>query len=122
MPKSAVPPPPAGAGASGRALWSAVHAEFELDQHEVALLVEAVRTMAVLDQLDAAVQRDGTLIETPSGRLRAHPATVEARQQKIALARILSAIRLPFGTEVGEGRPQRRVGVRQPYRLRGLPS
>jgi hypothetical protein len=50
------------------------------------LLVEAVRTVDLLDRLDTEVRRDGPTIDSPQG-LRAHPAAVEARQQRIALAR-----------------------------------
>lgn len=112
----AKPKAPTGAGGPARRLWSSIVDAFELDEHELVLLVEAARTVDVLAELDAAVRRDGALIDTPHGR-RAHPAAVEARQQRIALARILAALRLPSGEEHGDGRPQRRVGVRGPYRL-----
>ncbi|MDQ3452051.1 MAG: hypothetical protein M3493_05025 [Actinomycetota bacterium] len=45
---------------------------------------------------------------------------MEARQQRIALARLLAALRLPAG-EV-EQRPQRRVGVRGTYGITGAVS
>jgi hypothetical protein len=103
-------------------LWDSVVSAFELDEHELALLVEAVRTIDALNLLDAAVRRDGPLQESPQGT-RAHPAVVEARQQRIALARILAALRLPSG-EVGDekanARPQRRVGARGTYGVRAV--
>ncbi|WP_158887915.1 terminase [Amycolatopsis anabasis] len=102
-------------GATGRRLWKSVVDEYELDEHELALLVEAVRTVDALSALDADVQRMGVLVESPQGR-KANPALVEARQQRIALARLLAALRLPSGDEA-DGRPQRRVGVRGPHRL-----
>lgn len=106
--------PPAGTRAAGRRLWESITGEFELDEHELALLREAVRTVDVLDQLDATVRRDGLMVNSPQGD-RVHPAVVEARQQKIALARILAALRMPAGDE-GDARPQRRSGVRGVYR------
>jgi hypothetical protein len=112
--------PPAGASPAGCALWRSVLIEYELDEHELVLLVEAVRTVSALDELDAVARRDGLLIESSQG-LRAHPAVTEARQLRIALARILAALRLPAG-DAGEVRPQRRSGVRRPYKLHGLPS
>ena len=52
---------------------------------------------------------------------RAHPALVEARQQRIALARLLAALRLPAGEEeAGDRRPQRRMGVRGVYGVGGV--
>jgi hypothetical protein len=108
---------PTNLRAPGKRLWASVIDRFDLDEHELALLVEAVRTVDNLDTLDAAVRRDGPLVESPQGT-RAHPALVEARQQRIALARLLAALRLPAG-EVGDqqlaARPQRRVGTRGVY-------
>ncbi|MCU1669502.1 MAG: hypothetical protein JWP40_2429 [Blastococcus sp.] len=118
------PKPPTGTRAAGLRLWSSVVDEYDLDEHELALLTEATRTVDLLTQLDVAVRRDGPTIDTPQG-LRAHPAAVEARQQRIALARLLAALRLPAG-ENGDGqagaRPQRRVGVRGTYGIRGAVS
>lgn len=121
MTESDVPKAPSGLRAAGRRLWDSVVSTYDLDEHETALLVEAVRTVDLLDLLDAKVRDDGPLIESPQG-LKAHPAAVEARQQRIALARLLAALRLPAG-EAGDqqagGRPQRRVGARGVYGIRG---
>ena len=112
--------PPVGTCAGGARLWRSVLREYDLEEHELALLREAVRTVDLLDSLDRAVRSDGALHESPQG-LRAHPAAVEARQQRIALARLLAALRLPAGEEDegGARRPQRRVGVRGMYAIRG---
>lgn len=118
---SAGPAVPRGTRAAGKRLWLAVTADFDLEEHELALLVEAVRTVDLLDQLDAAVKRDGPLVDSPQG-VKAHPAAVEARQQKIALARLLAALRVPLGEDGDQqatARPQRRVGMRGVYALKG---
>ena len=115
---------PPGTRAAGRRLWDSVVGPYELEQHEVTLLVQAVRTVDLLEELDAAVRRDGALVGSPQG-IKAHPAAVEARQQRIALARVLAALRLPAGAPGDEAtgrRPQRRVGVRVPYGIRGAVS
>jgi hypothetical protein len=115
---------PTGLKAPGKRLWESVTKDYELDEHEQALLLEAARTVDHLDQLDAAVRRDGSVIDSPQG-IKAHPALVEARQQKIALARLIAALRLPAGSEgdaaVGRRQP-RRVGVRGVYGIRGSAS
>ncbi len=116
--------PPAGLRTAGKRLWRSVLQEYELEEHERAMLLEACRSLDLLDQLDAAVRRDGAMVESQQGA-RAHPAAVEARQQKIALARLLAALRLPAGSEgdQAEGRrPQRRVGARGVYGIRGAAS
>lgn len=108
------PSPPKGTGAGGKRLWFDVLNGFELDEHEMALLIEATRTVDLLDELDAAVKSEGAVIDSPHGR-KAHPAAVEARQQRIALARLLAALRLPSGDT--EDQPQRRGGARGTYQL-----
>ncbi len=118
------PKAPAGTRAPGRRLWSSVVDVFDLEEHELALLVEAVRTVDLLDLLDARVRAEGPIVSSPQGD-KAHPAAVEARQQRIALARLLAALRLPAGEEGDEqasARPQRRSGVRGVYGLRGVVS
>ena len=124
MSRSDVPKPPPDARAPGRALWASIVMDYELEQHEQVLLIEAVRTVDSLDLLDAAVRRDGPLTEGPSGT-RAHPALVECRAQRVTLARLLASLRLPSG-DVGDekvsARPQRRSGARGVYGIRGAVS
>ncbi len=116
------PNAPSGTGPAGKRLWSSVVTDYELEEHELALLREAVRTVTVLATLDAAVRRDGPLLDSPQG-VKAHPAAVEARQQRIALARLLAALRLPAGSEgdvQASARPQRRTGARGVYQIRAV--
>jgi len=112
MSAASKPTPPTGTKASGRRLWRSVVDGFELEEHELALLREAVRTVDLLDALAEIVADDGPMVDSPQGR-RTHPAVVEARQLKIALARLLAALRLPSDEE--DGRPQRRGGARGVY-------
>ncbi|MFY1582873.1 hypothetical protein ACN267_32135 [Micromonospora sp. WMMD734] len=113
---------PSGLRAPGRRLWESVTGDYDLDEHELALLVEAVRTVDLLDELERRVRSDGAVIDSPQG-LKAHPAAVEARQQRIALARLVAALRMPAGDEEGDQvqgrRPQRRTGTRGVYSIRG---
>lgn len=113
----AVPKPPKGTKAGGRRLWSDVLGGYEFDEHEMALLVEAARTVDLLDELQTIIEAEGAVIDSPQGR-KAHPAAVEARQQRITLARLLAALRLPSGDEQDAPRPQRRSGVRGIYGLK----
>lgn len=114
------PEPPAGTGPHGRALWADVLGKYVLEEHEQALLREAVRTVDQLDALHEIIDRDGLLIDSANGVQKIHPAAVEARQLRIALARVLAALRLPADDEdtTTAYRPQRRVGVRGPYAMR----
>lgn len=105
--------PPQGLGRRARALWGAVTAALDLDERDLALLGEACRVSSRLDELDAILRREGAMCE---GKI--HPALVEARQQEIAFARLIVAMRLPEDLSLpSHGRPQRR-GTRGFYHPR----
>ena len=116
------PRAPAGLTAAAKRLWTEVLGTYELEQHELGLLTEMCRTLAALDRLDRVVRREGPLVEDRFGAWKAHPALVEARQLKIAYARLSAALRLPAGEEGDQQatrRPQRRSGARGVYAIRG---
>jgi len=120
-----LPKPPAGTRASGRRLWDDVLRVYELEEHELALLREMVRTVDLLDDLAEIVRRDGAMVPGPGLVMRVHPAIVEARQLRIALARLSASLRLPAGEEGDQQptrRPQRRGGARGTYGIRGAVS
>lgn len=117
----AVPKAPPGLKTAGRKLWADVQSRYELETHEAQLLREMARTVDQLDDLAAIVDREGVL---DPGTGKAHPALIEARQLRIAYARLSAALRLPAGDETGDQqagarRPQRRVGARGVYAVRG---
>ncbi|ORV07918.1 P27 family phage terminase small subunit [Mycobacterium celatum] len=91
---------PRGLRAAGKRLWRSVTRDFDLDDHEAMLLREACRTVDQLDDLQAEVDANGAVVESSQG-VRVHPAVVEARQQRLVLAKIMSALGLPKGV-VGE--------------------
>lgn len=89
---------PSGLRAGGRRLWRSVADDYDLLEHEAVLLLEACRCVDSLDLLDAQVRREGVTVPSPQGD-RVHPGLVEARQQRIVLARLLAGLRLPAGEE-----------------------
>ncbi len=112
------PPPPDGSCPSGVDLWNDIVKAFDLDQHELSLLTQAVGTLNVIDTLEASVAELGPMLTSSQGD-RVNPAIGELRQQRIALARLLGALRLPSGddNDMRPGsRPSRRTGVRGTYR------
>lgn len=114
-----IPRPPRGAGASGRRLWAAVVRDFELGEHERALLAAMVRQVDRLDELEALIAAEGLMV-SGHGTCKMHPAVVEARQTAIAVARIAACLRLPAGEEDEDAEPgQRRAGVRGVYQIGG---
>lgn len=119
---SKVPSPPKGTGVNGAKLWQDVLSKYELEEHEQALLREAVRTVDQLDALNALVAEEGLLMSGPHGS-KTHPALRSAESLRITLARIVAALRLPAGDEDSDAapgrRPQRRTGVRGVRQIRG---
>jgi hypothetical protein len=118
-----MPKPPKGTRAAGKRLWASILGEYELEEHELALLREMTRIVDRLDLLAAEVAADGVVIRGAGLEKRAHPGLVEARQQQIALARLAAALRLPAGDQdvdakSGMRRPQRRAS-RGVYGIRG---
>ncbi len=116
-----IPAAPPGTQTNGRKLWRDCLTSFDFEEHELALLREAVRSVDLLDDLAVIVGRDGPIVDGANGP-KAHPALVEGRQLRIVLGRLLAALRLPDGEEAGagtQGRRQRRGGTRGIYSVRG---
>jgi hypothetical protein len=111
-----IPKPPDGVGEAGRRLWSSVLESFVLEEHELALLRQACQVADLCDGLQAEVDASGLLVGG-----RTNPALVELRQQRILLARLVVALRVPLGEEASDGRDQRR-GIRGVYGIRGVVS
>lgn len=91
---------PAGLKAGGRRVWDDLTSRYGFDAHEIAVLTEIVRTVDLLDALDAVVRREGPLVTDAKG-CRAHPAVVEARQARLTLAKLISALALPEDVDTG---------------------
>ncbi len=85
---------PAGLRGSGRSLWRSTVDQFELEEHELGLLREACRTAESIDALQAVVDRDGVLNTSPQG-IRAHPALVELRAQRLCFAKLVAQLAIP---------------------------
>jgi hypothetical protein len=109
--------PPEGLLTEGRKLWSAVTVDYELDQHELALLVAACRTADRLQDLAEALQGAPLTVENKRGDMIVQPLLVEQRQQSLVLARLVASLRLPSGEETDGSlvRPQRRGAARGSY-------
>jgi hypothetical protein len=99
-------PAPNGAKAAGKRLWSAVLTDYELAEHELVLLTQAVHVADTCDELQ-----------------RTQPAGAELRAQRLLLARLVVALRVPIGdqempSKTGAPRLQRR-GIRGLYAIGG---
>jgi len=105
---------PKGSGPAGRRLWRSVTDQFELAEHELALLRQAAGVADLCEQLAGIVAAEG-----PLAAGRAHPGLVELRQQRILLARLIVALRVPMGEQ--DDAPERTQfrGTRGVYSIKG---
>ena len=94
-----IPTSPRGCGAAGRKLWRAVLTQYELEDHEAALLERACRVADTCADLQVVVDAEGVMSTNRFGDPIAHPALVELRQQSIVLARLIVALRVPLGED-----------------------
>lgn len=88
-------PMPGNLGTRGGAFWVSVVDEYELSDTETPLLLEACRTLDTLDALDVAMREHGAMTVGSMGQPVVNPALTEARGQRLALHRLLSALALP---------------------------
>lgn len=102
---------PRGLSAAGRRLWDAVSSDFELEAHESVLLESAARTADLVADLQSLIDREGLVLGG-----KTHPGVAEIRQQRLVLARLLAALRVPTGDEDDRPSGQRRP-IRGVYRL-----
>jgi hypothetical protein len=114
MTKPRRPEPPEGLQPAGAAFWRAILEKFELVDHEMVILKEACRTIDLLGELQAAVDRDGPLQRWGEGS-RSHPAVPELRQHRLVLGRLLATLGIPADPD--DDRPVTRGGSRGVYRM-----
>jgi hypothetical protein len=98
-------------------MWRSILADNDLSEHELVLLRQAVRVADVCDDLQAVVDLEGPLTSNRLGERKAHPALIELRAQRLLLARLIVALRVPLGDEEDQGLPPGRLQRRG---LRGV--
>ena len=89
------PTTPRGLGSAGSKLWRQVCDRYELDAHELLLLVEVAHGADRLEELRAAVAADGAVLRDDKGGPRIHPAHNEWRMTALALSKLLATLNLP---------------------------
>jgi len=81
------------------------------ESHELVLLESAARTADLIADLQSLIDEEGLVLGG-----RTHPGVAEIRQQRLVLARLMAALRMPTGDE--DDRPSRqRRSIRGVYRL-----
>lgn len=85
---------PQGLGERGARLWSSIMDDLEGDQHDADLVLETCRILDVIDDLAAAVERDGVTVEGSRGQIVINPAVQEMRQQQVTFSRLIAQLNL----------------------------
>lgn len=98
MTDSARPRAPSGLQKAGRALWKAMAGDvapgWEFDARDLALLGSACRLADAAALLEVVVERDGVTARGSTGQVVVHPALVELRQHRAAIAALLAKVEL----------------------------
>jgi hypothetical protein len=89
-------------GEAGRILWDAVAPDLELEDRERALLTLAADQFEELELLKAKIREEGIEGEGYKGQKRTSPHATEARQQRLAIARLLGMLSIPPDDEESE--------------------
>lgn len=79
----------------GEQFWEAIVGKYSLSESEIALLIEACRTIDVLDSLDESIRAEGPTILTDAGRTVVNPAVNAANNARTTLRQLVAALALP---------------------------
>jgi len=91
--------PPKGLAAAGKQVWQTAVSDLpdghEFDGRELLLLERACVQADANAHLEALIAKDGYLDVGSAGQTRVSTVVVEARQGRIALARLLGELKFP---------------------------
>ena len=109
MTRKAANTAPKGLGPAGSALWKGVTESYELDPLELAALEHACRQTDLGALLDAQLTEEGISATGSGGQTRLNGLVGEIRQSRLAVAKLLTAIRLPpSAVDMARNGPERR--------------
>jgi phage terminase small subunit len=103
-----IPRAPAGLGSSGKAFWKKIVADYELEQHHLALLKQACKCLDDMDAAEAALKDQGRYFLDKFEQWKEHPAAKDAKQLRGLFQRLVREIGLDV--QPAESRPPRYGG------------
>lgn len=86
---------PAGLGGAGRALWARMTGRFVFEPGELVVLEAAARQADANAAVEELLATEGLVATGSQGQRRLAGAVAEARQGRLALARLLGQLALP---------------------------
>ncbi len=90
-----IPRAPAHLRTRGRRLWRSIVEGFDLTQAEQDLLLEACRTLDIVESLEVALRDQPALVTGSRGQPVAHPLGSELRSERQLLAKLIAQLGLP---------------------------
>ncbi|WP_426979236.1 hypothetical protein ACQCSU_08135 [Pseudarthrobacter sp. O4] len=93
---------PGELGKRGKAYYSQILADYELEESEKQILLEAARTLDEVDLLKAAVSEMGVTTKGSMGQTVVNPALAELRQARALFGRLVHQLDLPADEEEEE--------------------
>jgi hypothetical protein len=86
---------PVELGKRGKAYYSQILEDYELEESEVQILLEAARTLDEVEALKGAVSEFGVMTKGSTGQAVVNPALAEMRQARAMFARLVHQLDLP---------------------------
>ena len=100
--------PPAHLRAAGCDLWRSTLNDWDLEGADLVVLATACECLDRLEQIRAALDKDGIVLEDPSGRKRSHPLLAAEAQAHGVLLRAWNQLNLTDEEPPRVGRPSTR--------------
>lgn len=89
------PPAPTDLATTGKTLWRKLVGAYTFEPAELALLEAAARQADTVAALEAAIAEDGMMVTGSAGQPRLNAAVAEARQGRLAFAKLIAALAIP---------------------------
>lgn len=86
---------PVELGKRGKAYYSQILADYELEESELQILLEAARTLDEVEALKAALSELGVTTTGSTGQVVVNPVLAEMRQARAMFARLVHQLDLP---------------------------
>lgn len=101
---------PVALGKAGKAFWTAVLSEFELENHHLDLLVSACQQLDRAASAAAMIATEGTTTKDRFGQIKTHPSVEIERNAHLTFCRLQRELGLDI--EVPNSRGPSRPGTR----------
>jgi phage terminase small subunit len=107
------PRAPAHLAPATRKWFLAVLRDYQLEEHHIRLLTLAGEAFDRAGQARALIERDGLVVPTNDGGMKAHPAVTIERDNRLAFARLVRELDLDTGAPSDAPRPPSLVSNRR---------